>query len=543
MIIDVFGPGTVVNGFRVESLAGRGGSSLVYRAVEVSSGRPVALKILTAPDQSSRRRLVREAQLLADVHHPGIVPFRGLQQMDGHDVLITDWVDGQSLRRHGEDGGTIPVERALALLWELAEALDHLHGLGIVHRDITPANVIIGPDGSPTLIDLGIGHHVDSATMTGEDLLAGTPQYLAPEVIRGEAATGRSDQYSVGALLHELLTGRSPFPDADRVATALHHQLHTVPEPLDEVDPSIPSHVADAILRSLQKDPEQRFESMHHFARVASGADPAANDRQRRNRRTIGLTGLAAVVVGVAAVFAAVTVFSGDKPTADSTTDVVAAGADPDSDSEAPLVIEVDAQTSDTQTGGSAEPSASESVEQPVEGEQSGESQAEWAVGTAGVAACNLLQGSTFGDGSLPLDYFGEPAGRERVVAEVGYGGSSGLEVGRAGAFGQFGEVVAVQPGEEYLFSGWVRTVGDVAEAQVGISFLTTDYGPLSTGAQAPVTASDGRFIELSAAVPEGAGFAVPYLFKDSSTGVVVADELVFGRADLCRAEFTVPAP
>ncbi len=542
MIVDVFGPGAVVDGFRVEALAGRGGSSVVYRAVEVASGDPVALKVLPTPDHSARRRLAREARLLAGVRHPGIVPFRGLLEVESHDVLVTDWIEGVPLLRRRDFGDGAAVDRTLALLWDLADALDHLHGLDIVHRDITPANIIIRPDGSPTLIDLGIGHHIDSATMTNDDLLAGTPRYLAPEVIRGEPATGRSDQYGVGVLLHEMLTGRSPFPDAAQVATALHHQLHTEPEPLDEIDPNIPSGLADAVLRSLDKDPDRRFPSMGHFARAATAR--TADSGGRWYRRAIGPAAVAAVVV-VGGLAVSQTLLSSDSPgpatsdTAPSDTASSIGGTAADNTG-----IEGDAVESGS-SDALDEPLVID-IDEPPEGKADGgdvQDRSDWPAGTAETVACNLLQGSTFGDGGLPLDYFGEPAGRERVVAEAGYNSTAGLEVGQAGAFGQFGEIVPVQPGEQYRFTGWVRTVGDVAEAEVGISFLTTDYGPLSTGDQAPITNGDGAFFELNAVAPEGAGFAVPYLFKDSSTGVVVADELLFGRADLCRAEVTVPAP
>lgn len=530
-------PGTVVEGLRIEGIAGRGGSSVVYRASDLATGRPLAVKVLLSADASSRRRLAREAELLATVRHTAIVPFRGLRGTDEHDILLTDWVDGESLSERSRRLGPLSAEAALEVLWALAEPLDHLHGLDIVHRDITPANIIVGPDGTFTIIDLGIGHHVESSTMTSDDLLAGTPKYLAPEIIRGEAATGQADQYSVGVLIHELITGQSPFPVAERVATALHHQLHTVPVPLDEVDPTVPSRLADAVLRSLQKEPDRRFDSMLEFARVASvttqqGSPITVSARAARGRRRATSLKLGAAAVVAAFLGAGALLAPGNRAADDETGTNAAASFDDspvDDETGTTLIVAVDItrpEAVDTATSGSTRP-----TEAPSD-------TGVWIEGSAATTGCNLLTGHTFTDGAIPIDYFGEPPGRERVVSSLGFGDSNGLEVGQDGAFGQFGEIVPIQPGETYLLRGWFRRAGEIDDAEIGISFLTPDYEPLSTGGRIKVPDTPTGFVQLTATpAPSDAGFAVPYLFKDGSVGVLIADELVFGRASACTDE------
>ncbi len=548
-------PGTVMDGLQIEAVAGRGGFSVVYRATDLSSGDPVAVKVLSKADSSSRRLLAREAALLAAVDHPGVVPFRGVRHDDNHDVLITDWVAGESLHSRLQRLGPMDVEQTIGVLRALADPLDHLHRLDIVHRDMSPANVIVGPDGTLTIIDLGIGHHVDSSTLTSDDLLAGTPKYLAPEIIRGERADGRADQYSVGVMLHELLTGASPFPIADRVATALHHQLFSPPAPLDEVDPRIPTALAEAVLRSMQKNPEDRFATMADFAAAATRRGPttsqeasagpsalsttrrtAATDHDPPSGRKTGADRRLRVLTVGAAVFvvaAGLALWTTTRSTGDST---VATGTQPQTVTE-----------TQRQNGTEGNDRATEADELPlISGETSPPTAqsapavpgSDWVAGASAELPCNRLQGTDFANGTVPVDYFGDPPGREQVVTDVGFAGSWALEIGRPGAFGQYGEIIPVQPGETYSFVGWFDRNGEIADSEIGISFLTADYQPLSTGAAADTPQGTGVFAGVTAVpAPADAGFAVPYLFKDGSEGVLIADELIFGIAADCQAD------
>lgn len=527
-------PGTIMDGLRIEAVAGRGGFSVVYRATQLSSGRPLAVKVLSKADPSSRRLLAREAELLAAVHHPGIVPFRGFRQDDHRDVLITDWVEGESLHARLLRDGPITADQALWVLEALADPLDHLHRMDIIHRDISPSNIIVGPDGALTVIDLGIGHHVESSTLTRDDLLAGTPKYLAPEIIRGERADGRADQYSVGVMLHELVTGQSPFPVAGKVATALHHQLHSVPVPLDEIDHRISPTFANAILRSLQKNQEDRFVSMAEFSAIAAGrnlGDRGASDDAVNSRRSPRLSsgiGLGAALL-VLAVAGYLLFDNRDVQTAAPGSNTEVTAQTPEESGEPAGATEDEP----VEVQGTAAPTAvSPNLTLPGQN---------WVEGAGAQLACNLLQGSDFANGTVPTDYFGDPPGREQVVTDLGFAQSWALEVGLPGAFGQYGEIVPVLPGQTYSFVGWFDRVGEIEDTEIGISFLSADYQPLSTGAKAKTPADGPGFVGVVAVpVPPEAGFAVPYLFKDGSEGVMIADELIFGVAEQCQSEIEV---
>jgi len=571
-------PGTVIDGLRIDTVAGRGGSSVVYRATDLGTGAPLALKVLSRADPSARRQLVREAELLSTVDHPGIVPFRGLHHTGDHDVLITDWVEGESLRDRRDRLGPLDVDQAIGILEALAPPLDHLHSLGIIHRDISPSNVLIGPDGTVTLIDLGIGHFVESTTLTSDDLLAGTPSYLAPEVIRGERADGHADQYSVGVLLHELLTGRSPFPEAGQIATALHHQLHSAPTPLDEIDPRIPTGLADAVLRSLAKEPTDRFPSMADFVAAAlgaaapplrsptSGAGPVGADRtgvghagaselpadsrpnDSRSGRTVLVIGaaLAALLVGAVAVISNASPDDRDQP--EAAVDDPSIGNQDETETEAGpgAAVETDTDTESSQTSAivvsTTAPVSATSTSAPstsVTGaSQAGIPGPGWTEGDGARLSCNRLQASNFTDGALPIEYFGEPPERERVVDGLGFGRSRALEIGLPGAFGQYGEIVPVVPGESYSFIAWVTRVGEIDDTEMGISFLGPDYQPLVDGDKLDDLPVGPEFLGVvDVQAPQGAGFAVPYLYKDGSPGVLIADELIFGLAGECRTQ------
>ncbi len=504
---------------------------MVFRATDLATGRPRAAKLLTTADTGAERRLRREAELLAGIDHPAIVPFRGLHldlptdlSGDGRRaMLITDWIHGESLLDRLRRCGPIPADQAADVLSAIADPLDHLHRCGVVHRDISPANVLRRPDGSLVLIDLGIGHFVDGSTLTNDDLLAGTPKYLAPEVIRGETATAAADQYGVAVMIHELITGRSPFPESHRVATALHHQLNSAPEPLDEIDPSLSTALSDAVLRALDKDPDRRFETMADFA--AAARRPIANGGRRPSMVVLGVVGLIAVlaVAGLAVYNGGNddSVVAGEQdratPTTDSTDQAQLVVTVPDDE----LTNEGDTAEADRATGG--DPSVDPN---------------RWVEGTAATLDCNLLAGHGFENGSVPLDYFGNPPGRERVVETGGYENSWALEVGLADAYGQYGEIVTIEPGRSYLFRGWFDLVQPVADASLGVTFLSADYQPID-GTVSPTTTIDGAgFREVMAGpAPDGAALAVPFLFKDSSPGVLIADELVFGPTDDCQPQ------
>jgi len=268
----------------------------------MATGRPVAIREL-APG-FDLDRLGREAEILARIDHPNLAAVRGFETIGGSGALIVDWVEGQPLSNVVRPNSHLSVRRALDIFEQVANALEVGHQAGVIHRDITPSNILIGPDDHITVIDFGLGRGTDVATVTIDGAVTGTPRYLAPEVIEGAAPSARSDQYALAMLLNEMLTGSWPYPDTTSVAGALHHQRHSPPKPLDEVNPLLGGGLTDAVLTALSKEPEQRFPSMQAF--VAAVRDPdALTLRERSNRSfnhpaiTLGLPLIIAAILGL----------------------------------------------------------------------------------------------------------------------------------------------------------------------------------------------------------------------------------------------------
>lgn len=525
--------GAEVAGLHIDEVAARSGSSVVYRATEVATGTSRAVKVLVSPDPSAKLRLLREAALLSRLDHPAVVRSHGFEVVGDDLVLITEWVEGESLSDHLR-GNQLSYSDALDALRELAVPLDYLHRNGIVHRDVNGSNVMRRAGGSLVLIDLGIGHDVGSATLTNHDLVAGTPRYLAPEIIRGESATPASDQYSLAMLFYELLTGRRVFPDSHEIATALHHQIHTVPAPLDEVDPSIPSAVSAAVAQALSKDPLARFDSVGDFASAATMPATSHDHSPKPVARPLVLLGGFAAATLVVLTLAVLRPTSpADEVAGISATSILVAAEPNDAPSTEALPS--------TQPTAIEQPTAVEpALPEPATPDETSSISIEWPLGLAAQLQCNLLAGSDFANGSVPLDYFGDPPGRERVVDQGGFEDSWALQVGIADNFGQYAEIVPVVPGESYWFRGWFVSDGSVADAEMGISLLRADYTPLDVSVDNTLATDRPGFAEVKIdQVPPGSAFALPYLFKDSSPGTLLADELVFGLQTSCFEEIS----
>jgi len=228
--------GATVAGFRIEAVVGQGASGAVYRA-RAPDGGPVALKVLDpalARDARFRERFEREAALAARLEHPNVVPVVATGDDGGLRYIAMAYVDGRDLRVLLRDDGRLEPERAIALLGGIADALDAAHEIGLIHRDVTPGNVLVGTvDGEERayLTDFGLARHATTPTsLTGERSFVGTIDYIAPEQIRGDALDGAADQYSLACVLHECLTGAAPFVRDSDVATVYAH-LHEPPPP------------------------------------------------------------------------------------------------------------------------------------------------------------------------------------------------------------------------------------------------------------------------------------------------------------------------
>jgi serine/threonine-protein kinase len=288
---------------------GGGGQATVYLARHVEDGRFAAVKLIHATvwsDPAFRLRFRREREALAQLSHPGVVPVLGQGEHEGRGYLVMALARGGSLADRLALGPLDPPE-ALPMLAAIAGALDAAHAAGVLHRDVTPANVLLDPDG-PWLGDFGVARRVDATTATGDGMLIGTAAYLAPEVIGGGRATAAADRYGLAAVAYECLTGHPPF-SADGVPGLLYAHMHRTPPRPSSVRPGLPAALDGPLLAGLAKDPADRPPSAGALVgRIARAADPVAVTRQvvrpaRRRRRILGpiaLAGTSLLVVGAA---------------------------------------------------------------------------------------------------------------------------------------------------------------------------------------------------------------------------------------------------
>ncbi|NAZ87319.1 Stk1 family PASTA domain-containing Ser/Thr kinase, partial [Kineococcus indalonis] len=265
--------------YEVGALLGRGGMAEVHVARDTRLGRVVAVKLLRsdlARDPSFQARFRREAQAAAGLNHPSIVAVydTGADQVVEHggarvDLpwIVMEYVEGRTLRDVLRTDHPLAITEALSITEGVLGALEYSHSKGIVHRDIKPANVMITPAGEVKVMDFGIARAVSdsSATLTQTSAVMGTAQYLSPEQARGETVDSRSDLYSTGCLLYEILTGRPPFTGDAPVAVAYQH-VSEQPKPPSELVPNIPPAVDQVVLMALSKDREHRYQSASDFA-------------------------------------------------------------------------------------------------------------------------------------------------------------------------------------------------------------------------------------------------------------------------------------
>src|ERR1700730_875635 len=255
--------------YELDGIVGRGGMAEVFRARDIRLDRIVAIKTLRddlARDQTFQARFRREAQSAASLNHPSIVAVydTGEDMVGGTPIpyIVMEFVDGRTLRDLLRDDRRLLPERAAEITDGVLRALDYSHRNGIVHRDIKPANVMVTRSGDIKVMDFGIARAMSDAqaTMTQTAQVIGTAQYLSPEQARGERVDARSDLYSAGCLLYELLTGRPPFTGDSPVAIAYQH-VREAPVPPSRIDPEGAAGADAIVLKAMAKSPADRYQT------------------------------------------------------------------------------------------------------------------------------------------------------------------------------------------------------------------------------------------------------------------------------------------
>jgi serine/threonine-protein kinase len=254
--------------YEIRGILASGGMADVYRAKDCRTGNAVVLKlpqVALAGDLAAFNRYQREIEIARGLDHPGLQ--RLFPEQSDH-YLVFEYVEGESLRRYlGTHPDGLPIDEVQRIGLQLAETLQYVHQQGIVHRDLKPENILIGPDGHVTLTDFGIALRLASRRLTFSHLsnAVGTPDYMAPEQVRGERGDARTDVYALGCVLFELLTGRVPYP-VEHALEAMRRKVETEPPLVRHLRPDVPPAFEAIVYRALRRRPDERYQSMTELA-------------------------------------------------------------------------------------------------------------------------------------------------------------------------------------------------------------------------------------------------------------------------------------
>ncbi len=325
---------TVLSGrYRLESKLGSGGMSTVYLALDEVLDRPVAVKLLhreISEEADQLERFRREARAAARLSHPNLVGVIDAGEDDGRPYIVFEYIEGRTLKRRIQEEGGLPVDEAVAYAIEIGRGLTAAHARKLVHRDVKPQNVLIDPAGRAKVTDFGIARSLEQKGMTATGRVLGTTDYVSPEQAMGEDVDERSDVYSLGVVLYEMLTGDVPFQAETQVGVAMKH----VNEPMPDVQakrPEVSAAVASVVDRATTKDQRDRYGSVAQMVRDleqtleveaarrggTSGEATSVLDSVPSSRRRLGggrrsRLGIAMGIVGIALIAAAL-IFGGER--------------------------------------------------------------------------------------------------------------------------------------------------------------------------------------------------------------------------------------
>ncbi len=250
---------------------GRGSTGTVYLSHDPFYGRDVAIKLYHTTDgndaegRNARRMFLGEAKMVGKLQHPNIVPIYDAGEEEGRRYVVTEHIHAaRTLGQYCRAGSLLPVDQVVSLMYKCAKALHYAHSRGVIHRDVKPSNILLTQDGDVRIVDFGIALVADSDVSRLEGV-AGSPAYMSPEQVQGQELDARSDLYSLGAVMYEMLCGQRPFR-AGALGKLLRQVVQQAPEPLRELRPEIPEELAQVVNRALEKDPNDRYRTGNEFA-------------------------------------------------------------------------------------------------------------------------------------------------------------------------------------------------------------------------------------------------------------------------------------
>jgi serine/threonine-protein kinase len=292
--------GTQISNYRIEGKLGEGGMGVVYKAVDVNLDRTVAVKVLSSElgrDPELIERFQTEAKAQANLNHTNIATLYNFINVDGNWLIVMEYVDGLNLEQTIHRKGVMQYEDAVPLFKQALAGIGFAHRFGIIHRDIKPANIMINRHGIVKVMDFGIAKVLSARRLTRTGVSVGTVTYMSPEQIRNQGVDIRSDIYSLGVTLYQMLTAHVPFESESDFQVQYDH-VNTPPPPLSLYYPYVPAGIEAAVLKAIQKDPAARFRTVEEFAAAldsphavpVASAGEATQPIVRGNEPTIGVT-------------------------------------------------------------------------------------------------------------------------------------------------------------------------------------------------------------------------------------------------------------